>query len=320
MNQSGTWFAIVNPRAGGGKGEADWPHIKSLLEKNGIDFHVRFTEHSCHATELAISSICKGYRNILVIGGDGTLNEAVNGIFLQDREAPATMRIGVISVGTGNDWQKMYSIPASYKGKVDTIKTGRIFMQDVGKVEFSESGMSQSRYFVNAAGLGFDAAVTLSTNELKENGRKGTLLYMLCLLKTLLKYKSSFINFSIDNLKYEEDILSITLGIGRYNGGGMMQVPNAIPDDGLFDITVIKNISRGSVLRNISRLYNGTILGHPRIHGYQGKEISVTSIPPVTVEVDGESLGTSPFHFSIIPKSLRVVVGADFNGVEIGGR
>jgi len=320
MNQSGTWFAIVNPRAGGGKGEADWPHIKSLLEKNGFDFNVRFTEHSCHAIELTASSIHQGYRNILVIGGDGTLNEAVNGIFLHDKETPATMRMGVISVGTGNDWQKMYSIPASYEGKVDALKTGRIFLQDVGKVEFSESGMRQSRYFVNAAGLGFDASVTLSTNELKRNGRKGSLLYMLCLLKTLLKYKSSLINISIDNLKYEGDILSITLGIGRYNGGGMMQVPNAIPDDGLFDITVIKDMTRSSVIRNISRLYNGTILGHPRIDGYQGKEISVSSVPPVTVEVDGESLGTSPFHFSMIPKGLRVVVGADFKGVEIGGR
>jgi diacylglycerol kinase family enzyme len=106
------------------------------------------------------------------------------------------------------------------------------------------------------------------------------------------------------------------LGIGKYNGGGMMQVPNAEPDDGLFDITIISNISRREVVRNAYRLYNGTILKHPKINGYQGKEVFVSSRPPLNLEVDGESLGTSPFTFYIVPKSIRVVVGADFKSVS----
>ena len=121
---------------------------------------------------------------------------------------------------------------------------------------------------------------------------------------------------TIDEQNLGGKIFSMTLGIGKYNGGGMMQVPNAQPNDGLFDITIINKIRRINVLRNIFRLYNGTILNHPRVFGYQGKIITIASKPPVYLEVDGESLGTSPFKFSIVPQSIRVVVGADFTAIE----
>lgn len=94
-----------------------------------------------------------------------------------------------------------------------------------------------------------------------------------------------------------------------------MQVPNALADDGLFDVTIIRHIRRGDVIRNIYRLYNGTILKHPKISGHQAKKVVVSSKPPVNLEVDGESLGTSPFTFSIVPQSINVVVGVDFRSV-----
>jgi YegS/Rv2252/BmrU family lipid kinase len=252
----------------------------------------------------------------MVVGGDGTLNEVVNGIFIQNICNPNDITIGVIGVGTGNDWQRTYMLPSNYKGKILAIKEERTILQDVGEVRFFEARILQSRYFANAAGIGFDAKVAFATNRLKEGGRKGKLLYLFSLLKTLFHYRTTMTRITIDDHKLNGKIFSATLGIGKYNGGGMLQVPNALPDDGLFDITVIKNIRKVNVVRNIFRLYNGSILNHPKVLGYQGKSITISSKPPLSLEADGESLGTSPFTFSIVPQSIRVIVGADFTSIN----
>jgi YegS/Rv2252/BmrU family lipid kinase len=310
------WYAIVNPEAGSGKGIKDWPLIKALLEKEEIEFDFHLTERKYHAVELTVWAIRKNYKRILVVGGDGTLNEVVNGVFIQKQQPPTEITLGVIGVGTGNDWQKTFSIPANYADNVLAIKNGRTILQDIGRVDYFEARIRHSRYFANAAGAGFDANVAYATNKLKESGRRGKVLYIFSLLKTLIKYRYTMASISIDQTKINGKIFSVTLGIGKYNGGGMMQVPNAQPDDGLFDITIIKKIRRFDVLRNIYRLYNGTILNHPKIFGYQAKTASITSKPPVYLEVDGESLGSSPFSFSIVPQSIRVVVGADFSSID----
>jgi len=310
------WYTIVNPEAGSGKGLKDWPRIEALLNELGINFEYKITERKYHTIELTVNAVRNGFRKILVVGGDGTLNEVVNGIFIQNVCKPNDIIIGVIGVGTGNDWQRTFKLPSDYRGKILAIKEERTILQDVGKVRFFEARIQQSRYFANAAGVGFDAKVALATNRLKESGRKGKLLYIYSLLKTLYYHRSTMAKIAIDSHKLDGKIFSATLGIGKYNGGGMLQLPNALPDDGLFDITVINKIRRVNVLRNIFRLYNGTILNHPKILGYQGKNITISSKPPLSLEADGESLGTSPFTFSIVPQSIRVIVGADFTSIN----
>lgn len=307
------WFAIINPNAGSGKGKTDWPQIESLLKKSGVDFDFIFTEFKYHAVELTVNAINKGYTKILSVGGDGTLNEVVNGVFIQSKYPTTEITIGVISVGTGNDWSRMYEIHPTYEGKIAAIKNGKKFLQDVGKVEYEESKVKNTRYFANAAGIGFDAEVARRTNRLKESGHRGKILYMSSLARVLFNYKPSYINIAIDGEKLEGRIFSLTVGIGRFNGGGMMQLPNAVSDDGLFDVTVIRQIRRLEAIRNIYRLYNGTILAHPKISGHIGKTVEISSDTPVGLEVDGESLGVSPFTFSLIPKGINVIVGADFN-------
>ncbi len=311
------WFAIVNPEAGSGKGRTDWPIITMHLKEKGVEFDFALTQKKYHAVELTVRAINDGYRKIISVGGDGTLNEVVNGLFIQQMVSPSEVVLGVIGVGTGNDWQRMYALPDSYEGKVDTLINTRCFLQDVGKVEYFESRYPQSRFFANAAGVGFDAQVAQNTNRLKESGRRGKLLYIFSLVKTLFSYKSTIVSVDVDNEKIGGKIFSITLGIGRYNGGGMMQVPNALADDGLFDVTVIRHVNRREVIRSAYRLYNGTILKHPKITGHQGKKVVISSKPAVNLEVDGESLGTSPFTFSIIPKAIKVVVGADFKEMDV---
>ncbi|HCT30836.1 MAG TPA: lipid kinase [Bacteroidales bacterium] len=309
------WYAIINPQAGSGKGKSDWPQIESLLKISGIEFDFVFTTHKYHSVELTVNAINQGYKKLIAIGGDGTLNEIVNGVFIQKRFPTTEIAIGVIAVGTGNDWSRMYKIHETYEGKVAALKEGKLFLQDVGKVEYEESKVKQSRYFANAAGVGFDAEVARRTNRLKEHGHKGKILYMGSLVRALFDYKPSYINIAVDGQKIGGKIFSLTVGIGCYNGGGMMQMPNAVSDDGLFDVTVIRQVRRFEVIRNIYRLYNGTILSHPKITGHIGKEVIISSEMPIGLEVDGESLGVSPFTFSVVPKSINVIVGADFHSV-----
>ncbi|MGE0076784.1 MAG: diacylglycerol kinase family protein [Bacteroidales bacterium] len=310
MNKN--WFIIANPRAGGGKGKKDWPAIERLLAKYDVDYKVAFTEFKHHAVEITVKAINNGYTKIVALGGDGTLNEVLNGIFIQKRLSPDQITIGVIAVGTGNDWFRTYKIPSGYEDCIKAIKSEHTFKQDVGKVEYWEAMINHSRYFANAAGIGFDAEVARRTNRLKDLGKRGTILYLISLLKALIWYRTTKIDVTIDGSSIQERVFSLTLGIGKYNGAGMMQAPNAILNDGLYDITLIRKIDKLGVIKNIHRLYNGTILAHPKISNYRGSVIEITSDPVIMLEADGESLGESPFRFTILPEAITVVVGEEF--------
>jgi len=241
-----------------------------LLNKYDIHYSHAFTEYKYHAVELTVQAIVKGYRNIIAVGGDGTLNEVVNGIFIQKTVSPSDITVGVIGVGTGNDWFRMYEIPHNYEECVRAIKNKRVFKQDVGVAEYYESSVRHTRYFINAAGVGFDAEVARRTNRLKDLGKRGALLYILSLIKALIRYRSTRINVKVDGKHFQHTVFSLTIGICRFNGAGMMQVPFALSDDGLFDVTIIKKISKLNVVANLPRLYNGTILKHSRVLGVRG--------------------------------------------------
>ncbi len=301
------WLAIVNPNAGQGKGNKDWNKISQLLSMYQIDFESRFTQYKKHAIDIAKEGIIAGYQRIIAVGGDGTMNEVINGCFLQESCPTAEITIGMITVGTGNDWGKMFGVPTDYEGAIKLISENNSKLQDTGIVYYYHGNNREYRYFINIAGLGFDAVVVRRTNRQKEKGRKGKMLYFWNLLTTLISYKHTNTEVVIDGKKISEKIFTISLGIGKYSGGGMMQTPNALSDDGLFDVTIIKKIRRSNVILSLKMLYNGTILEHPLIEGYTGKDILIDSDPLIHVEADGETLGHSPIEFKLIPRSINVV-------------
>lgn len=303
------WLVLVNPNAGKGKGGKDWNKISALLSLNGIDYHAKFTRAIRHAIELTKEGIHGGYRKIIVVGGDGTMNEVVNGAFTQQLCPTKEIILAMITVGTGNDWGRMFGIPVAYEDAIRIISEQKIHLQDAGAIYYFHGTEKQKRYFINIAGLGFDAVVTKRTNIQKEKGRSGKILYMLNLLRSLISYKSTDTEVDIDGFRIRNSTFTISIGIGRYSGGGMMQTPQALPDDGLFDITVVKKMKKSNLVMNLKRLYNGSILDHPKIEGYQGKKIIIDSDPLIHVEADGESLGHSPIEFRIIPRSVYVVCG-----------
>jgi len=306
------WFVIVNPNAGNGKGKKDWERISGLLRRENISFSHRFTECKGQASGITADAIEKGFRQIISVGGDGTLNEIVNGIFLQEKSPANEIVIGMIPVGTGNDWGRMFGIPTIYEGAVNVIREKKTMLHDIGMVSYYSGNEPRTRYFINIAGLGFEALVVKKTNKQKEKGRSNQALYFYNLLSSLLSYKISKAEIIIDGIVTSSRVFSINVGNGRYCGGGMRQTPDALPDDGLLDVTVIKEIGRLEIIKSLKILYDGTILSHPKVDGYRCKNLKVKPETLFFIESDGESLGHTPAEFNIIPAAINVVYGSRF--------
>ena len=307
------WFVIVNPVSGGGKGLVDFPKISHLLRENGIEHDPAFTEHRYHATELAVEAANRGYRKIIVIGGDGTLNEVVNGLFIQKQCEPKDILVAVIAVGTGNDWVRTFGIPRNYSAVVRAIKEEHSFLQDVGRVTYTESQFEQTRYMANVAGLGFDAYVIKIFNHLKLKGYKGKWLYIYSLLKGYFSAKPAGTTIEVDGkVIYNKLLFSLAVGICRYNGGGIQQLPLAVANDGLLDLTIIRPVHWWHVIFRAIRLFNGKIYSIGHVQHAQGKVVKITSAPHIPIETDGELQGVTPVTISIVPQAVRFVVTEEF--------
>ncbi len=302
------WLVVVNPNAGIGKCGRDWSKISKLLNQHQINYHPVFTESPMHAVDLVVYHIGKGFRKIITVGGDGTMNEVVNGIFKQKHLPTTDIITGMISVGIGNDWVRTYNIPIDYEKAIKILKNETTFLQDAGIIKYHCASNRVKRYFVNMAGLGFDGLVAQKTNFDKNRGRGNPFIYIKNIFASLFSYKSADVTISVDNNRKKYRIFSIGIGIGRYNGGGLEQVPSARPDNGVFNITLIKEMSKWSVMISLRRLFNGTIGQHKKVETLAGKHIRIHSKPSILLEADGESIGHSPVELQIVPKSVKVLI------------
>jgi len=315
MNQNSNqnkWLVIVNPNAGKGKGKKDWEKISSLMRKEAMTFTEKFTEEKGHAIVLTSDGIKNGFRQIITVGGDGTLNEVVNGVFSNNICPTKDISLAMIPVGTGNDWGRMFGIPNDYEKAIKIIVSNKLMLHDIGILKYY-NGKEKKRYFINIAGLGFESEVVRRTNRQKDKGRNGKAIYFYNLLLSLLAYRNTKAEIIIDGEKTYADVFSINVGNGRYCGGGMRQTPNALPDDGLLDVTVINGMGKFEIIRSLNMLYDGTILNHPKVDSYRCKNIRVTSESLIEAQADGESLGHTPVEFGIIPASVNIFYGTKFN-------
>ena len=307
------WFVVVNPISGSGKGLDDFPLISKLLRDNGIKCEAVFTEHKCHATELTVSAINSGYRHIIVVGGDGTLHEVVNGLFIQKSVEPSDVTIAVIAVGTGNDWIRMFGIPTRYSEAIRAIKEGYTFLQDVAAVEYEEARYRQVRYTANVAGVGFDAAVIERLQHMRASGCKGKSTYLRALVRTFFRYKPTGVKVWVDDrLIYNNLLLSMAIGVGKYNGGGIQQLPEAVADDGLLDLTIIRPLHWWNIIFRLKRLFNGNIYTIGHVLHAKGRNIRIESSPEIQLEVDGELYGHSPIEVRNVHRDVRVIVNCSF--------
>lgn len=301
------WLVILNPHAGSGRGKKDQTVLLKMLNKSGFEYELNVSEFPKHSIQLTIRAIEKGFRNLIVAGGDGTLNEAVNGIFTQTVCSPEEITIGMIPVGTGNDWIKTFGIPNEYNAAIQIIKKGDSMQQDVGRISFTENDLAKTCYFANMAGFGFDAMVAEKTNRLKNKGRTGISLYLQALGSSFLNYQTAKTRIVIDGHEINELIFSASIGIGKFNGGGMMQAPGAIPNNGQFQVTIIRKIGIFGILRNLAGLYSGEFIKDARVSTHEAIHVLISSAQNIAGEADGEILGDNKFEISLFSQKLNVI-------------
>lgn len=304
-----TWYVILNPHAGSGKGLKDKDKIIQIIRNSGLKFFLRISEYPGHAVELAKNLANEGAVNFIVAGGDGTLNEVVNGFFNGRGSVPENIVIGMIPVGTGNDWIKTFGIPDNYEEAMKIIMKGRKVTQDAGELTYYKDNREIKRYFLNIAGIGFDGLVTSKANKLKAKGVTGFKVYARSLFSSYLHFKAKKTLIEIDGQRIEKNLFSASIGLGKYNGGGMMQVPEANPFKGIFHITLISKIGIAGILKNFRGLYDGTFVRDYRVSTYAGKEVFIKAPVPLPGEADGESLGESDFRIRILPHQVTVICG-----------
>ncbi|MEQ1745780.1 MAG: diacylglycerol kinase family protein [Saprospiraceae bacterium] len=300
------WYIIANPAAGNGTVGRRWPDIEALLQELGVAYTVKFTEQRGHAVRLVDDAVLKGHRHILGLGGDGTNHEIANGILTQPHVPPTEVTYALLPVGTGNDWARAYGISHNPRERLQCLLTGETVLQDVGKVAYlREDGQPAERFFVNVAGLAYDAFIA---KKLERHRFVSRFQYLLMVGQYLFEYRLTPARLRWAEEVVEDSFYTINIGICRYSGGGMQLVPHAVPDDGLLAVTFARQLPKWEVLLQTRRFYDGSLLSHPKITGFQTKNLRVEHIGdvPTLLEADGEFLGTSPAEFSILEKTLRI--------------
>ncbi len=295
---------IVNPVAGACSTYRKWPRIRALLQHIGLIFECQYTEGVGHAIELARQATEEGYPYLVAVGGDGTVNEVANGILSVDGRLTS---LGVISTGTGSDFVRSAGIPRDPAKACSFLTSSRKMRIDVGVVEYCSGGEAKRRFFVNAAGVGFDATVVEKTERLPKYFG-GTIPYIFGLLRSLLGYRNKLVNLGVGDRVEEARILSVVVANGRYFGGGMKMAPYAQLDDSLLDVVIVDDIGKFELLQALPTVYKGSHLAHPKVRMTKVSEVRVESKERILVHADGELLGEAPATFSLKPASLNLVV------------
>ena len=296
---------IVNPTAGAGRTAKKWPYIKQLLKNKGLRFEHDITEAPGHAIELAKSAVKKGYKLVVSVGGDGTINEIVNGIYAAG--GIKDIELGIIGTGTGSDYIRTIGISRHYQVSCHHLLNPIKKSVDLGMVEFINGGQSTKRIFANFAGLGFDAEVVRSTTK-KFKSLGGKPAYLMGLFSTFATYKNHKIHLTIDGQKEDRKICTIVMSNGKYGGGSMLIAPEADPSDGLFEVLIIGDISKPDLLWSLPRIYRGTHLTHPKVTLKRAKEVVIYTDEKMSIQADGELIGEGPARFSVLPSALNLLI------------
>ena len=297
---------IVNPEAANGAVGKNWPRIRDFLQAEGARFDAALTEKPGHATQLARQALDDGYRTIVAVGGDGTVNEVINGLVVEGSVDPEAT-LGIIPWGTGADFARMLGIPRDYMEACRHLLRSEPRPVDLGRITCLREGQEVERYFINAAGLGFDGEVAEIVNRFpKVLG--GTITYLACLLISLVTYRNKNVELSFDGQPVRGRVNSVVVCNGRYFGGGMFIAPGAALDDGLFYVVILGNLNKLEVVVNLPRIYKGTHLTHPKVSHFSAKEIHVEAKERMFLQAEGELIGEAPATFRVIPRALKVLV------------
>jgi YegS/Rv2252/BmrU family lipid kinase len=301
------FLIIVNPAARRGDGARGIPAIRAAMTRLGADFELVRTERPGQATEIAQQAAAGNYEAVVVAGGDGTANEVVNGLMRAAGDGPTTVPLGLVPIGSGNDFAyMMLGGDLSIAEACQRLVEGQDKLVDVAT---ATADGERFRYFVNGMGIGLDAQVGIETYKIK--WLRGFPMYLVALLRTVfLHYNPAQATVTCDGQQYTQLLLMVSTGIGRRLGGGFHVTPFAAADDGLLDVCVAGDVKRLAIFPLIPRLLNGSHTTHPKCTMLRGCKITVSSQVGLPAHMDGEVYVTSAKHFEMVSQPARLWVRA----------
>jgi len=286
---------ILNPVAGKGKTLRLVPEIEGYFRVKAGKYIIETTKYPGHATEIAADYSARGDYRIYSVGGDGTLNEVLNGM------AFSGSSLAVIPSGSGNDFIRSVFLNPHYTDIIAETVEGREKMIDFARVN--------GKCFINIISLGFDAQVAHKTEHFKKIPLiSGKIAYILGILTSIMECSNHYIELKVDDVPIKTGTLLIAVGNGRYYGGGMLALPTAEVDDGLLDICHVESKKRTSILRLFPKYMKGVHGSIKGVHFYKGKRVEIRPDCPIPMNMDGEILIVEKADLEIIPKGLKFIV------------
>jgi len=284
---------IVNKVAGNGRCGRLYPSVDKFFRDANIEFTPMFTESRGHAVLLAKQAAQAGYGAVVSMGGDGTLNEVVNGI------AGSGVVLGFIPAGSGNDFGRTVGIGSqSCDTACQVIAKGQVQEINLGQVN--------GRYFINIAGSGFDAEVGLTANTWGKKHFRGYMAYVASILRQLVFFTPQEVVIELDGATRKAKVWFVAIANARYFGGGLMIAPQAELHDDLFDVCIVKDVSKLELLKMIPKVFKGGHIHHPAVEMHRAAHVRVASMGRLAVQADGEVLGNLPQEFKIAPVKQKV--------------
>ena len=301
------WHIILNTNANEKKCERNWRPVAQLLERRNIRYELHVTRQPGEGIVTARSLCENGIRHIVAAGGDGTINEVVNGIFTAGIDTREVW-MAVLPLGRGNDWVRTHHYPKTIAEVIECWRNGDFMQHDIGRVTSQTHDKDYSRYFINIAGFGFDAEVIYDVTHNPPH-LFGLNVYKISLLRTLFAHKPTAIQATADeDFDFNGEVFMVIAAICQYNGGGIREAKYAVPDDGLFDLIVIPRMSVPQVLKQLKNMTSGDHIDKiPGVRIIQTSEADLSSENLFRGEVEGELLIPGNYHIELIPNSLNVL-------------
>jgi diacylglycerol kinase (ATP) len=297
---------IVNPRSGGGLSQRRWAALLGPLTDGLGPVDVRFTEAKGDGRRIAREEATAGRVLIVAMGGDGTISEVADGIL----DAGGTSELGIIPRGTGGDFRRSLELDEDLCQAARRIRETPARLIDAGRVSFvGDDGSPAERHFVNIVSFGFSSDVARQANASSKR-LGGRVAFLSATVRSLVSYDNVDVVLSMDDQPERRmSVLLAAVGNGRFFGGGMKICPEALLDDGLFDLVTVGDLGRVGVMANIHRIYSGHHLTMKEVQGTRLRRLKVApadSTTKIPLEVDGETPGHLPASFELLPGALRV--------------
>jgi diacylglycerol kinase (ATP) len=307
-------LAVINPRSAGGKTGRDTETIARRLSDVTGNLTVALTQGPMDAARLTSHALRDGFGRVVAVGGDGTINEVVNGFFSNGIAINPEAEFALLNTGTGGDFRKTFDIDAGFDASLARIAEGNVRRIDVGHLSYlTDDGQTGRRHFANIASFGMSGDVMHRVNRATQIKRwTGRFAFTWGSLVSMLKYKAKPVRLKVDNVF--DDVVSVsTCAVcnGQFFGGGMRVAPDASPDDGMLDVIVIGDAPKKDIMRSMNQIYTGAHINNPNVKVLRGRSVIATPVEatagePVFLEVDGETPGKLPAMFEVMPKALKI--------------